>query len=83
LSTENLNLPKGRSRKLMPKFIGPYKVTNGHPNELRYTLDLPPELKAQRIHPLFHVMRLHPFNKNDNKIFLKHKVHVFYDFSDA
>lgn len=26
LSTENLNLPKGRARKLMPKFIGPYTV---------------------------------------------------------
>ena len=27
LSTKNLNLPKGRARKLCPKFIGPYKVT--------------------------------------------------------
>src|SRR3984957_8276768 len=25
LSTDNLNLPKNRSRKLMPKYIGPYK----------------------------------------------------------
>ena len=46
LSTKNLNLPKGRSRKLMPKFIGPYKVTENHPNESKYTLDLPPELKV-------------------------------------
>ena len=46
LSTENLTLPKGRSRKLMPKFIGPYVVTADHPRESRYTLDLPPELKA-------------------------------------
>ena len=30
LSTENLNLPKNRSRKLMPKYIGPYKVTACH-----------------------------------------------------
>ena len=46
LSTENLNLPKNRSRKLMPKYIGPYKVTACHPEKSRYTLDLPPELKA-------------------------------------
>ena len=30
LSTENLVLPKGRLRKLMPKFIGPYPVTKIH-----------------------------------------------------
>src|ERR1700690_3166964 len=30
LSTKNLALPKGRSRKLMPKFIGPYPVTKIH-----------------------------------------------------
>jgi hypothetical protein len=51
LLTENLNLPKGRSRKLIPKYIGPYVVTKSRPKESRYTLDLPPELKARRIHP--------------------------------
>jgi hypothetical protein len=35
LSTENLALPKGRSRKLMPKFIGPYMVTADHPQEVQ------------------------------------------------
>jgi hypothetical protein len=83
LSTENLNLPKGRSRKLMPKFVGPYEVTAGHLNESRYTLELPPELKGQRIHPSFHVTRLRPFNKNDDTLFSKRKVHAFYDFGDA
>ena len=28
LSTVNLNLPKRRARKLAPKYIGPFKVTN-------------------------------------------------------
>src|ERR1700722_5315656 len=69
LSTDNLNLPKNRSRKLMPKYIGPYKITQSYPNESRYTLDLPPELKAQRIHPLFHVSRLCTFNVNDDNLF--------------
>jgi hypothetical protein len=46
LSTENLSLPKGQTRKLMPKYIGPYKVMAAYPEESRYTLDLSPELKA-------------------------------------
>jgi hypothetical protein len=83
LSTENLNLPKGRSRKLMPKFIGPYKVTESHPNESKYTLDLPPELKARRIHPSFHATQLCPHNKNDDVLFPKRKVRAYYDFRDA
>ena len=83
LSTENLTLPKGRSRKLMPKFIGPYPVTKIHSPESRYDLDLPAELKAQRIHPSFHISCLRPFNKNDNKVFPKREVRAYYDFGDA
>src|SRR5882762_9524223 len=83
LSTENLNLPKNRSRKLMPKFIGPYKVTHSYPEESRYTLELPDKLKTRRIHPSFHVSCLCPFKKNDNKIFPKCKVHTYYGFGDA
>ncbi|GBE83164.1 Transposon Ty3-G Gag-Pol polyprotein [Sparassis crispa] len=30
LSMQNLALPKGRARKLMPKFIGPYEITDVH-----------------------------------------------------
>ena len=67
----------------MPKFIGPYKVTKSHPEILRYTLDLPPELKARRIVPLFHVSLLCQYHKSDDAIFPKHEVCAFYDFSDA
>ena len=49
LSTENLSLPKSRTRKLMPKYIGPYKVKSSHPAESKYTLDLPPDLKAYMV----------------------------------
>ena len=31
LSTKNLNLPKGRARKLCPTFVGPYRVHNVYP----------------------------------------------------
>jgi hypothetical protein len=83
LSTENLSLPKSRTRKLMPKYIGPYKVTSSHPAESKYTLDLPPELKARRIHPTFHVSRLRPYTKNDDTVFPKREVRAYYDFGDA
>jgi RNase H-like domain found in reverse transcriptase/Reverse transcriptase (RNA-dependent DNA polymerase)/Integrase zinc binding domain len=83
LSTENLSLPKSRTRKLMPKYIGPYKVTDSHPAESRYTLDLPAELKARRIHPTFHVSRLRPYTKNDDRVFPKREARAYYDFGDA
>src|ERR1700722_5340814 len=83
LSTDNLNLPKNRSRKLMPKYIGPYKITQSYPNESRYTLDLPPESKARRIHLSFHVSRLHTFNMNDDNLFPRREARAYYDFSKA
>jgi hypothetical protein len=30
LSTQNLTLPKGRARKLVPQYIGPYCITEAH-----------------------------------------------------
>src|ERR1700723_1192070 len=83
LFTDNLNLPKNRSRKLMPKYIGPYKITQSYTNESRYILDLPPELKARRIHPSFHVSRLHTFNMNDDNFFPRHEVRAYYDFGKS
>src|SRR6202453_3192223 len=67
----------------MPKYIGPYKVTKSHPEESRYTLELPPELVARKIHPSFHVGRLHHYNKNDDNIFPKCEARAYYDFGDA
>ncbi|GBE82281.1 hypothetical protein SCP_0406650 [Sparassis crispa] len=58
LSTQNLALPKGRARKLMPKFIGPYEITDVHAATSNYTLELPQELKDRRILPTFHVSLL-------------------------
>ena len=47
LSTQNLTLPKGRVRKLVPKYIGPYKVVKAHNEASTVTLELPPALIAQ------------------------------------
>ena len=47
LSTQNLTLPKGRARKLVPKYIGTYKVVKAHNKASTVTLELPPVLVAQ------------------------------------
>jgi hypothetical protein len=49
LSTKHLHLKaRGRSKKLRPRFIGPFAVSALHgPNAVR--LDLPPEVKCHRV----------------------------------
>ena len=54
LSTQNLTLPKGRVRKLVPKYIGLYKVVKAHNKASTVTLKLPPALIARRISLTFH-----------------------------
>jgi hypothetical protein len=46
LLTKNLMLPKGHASKLLPKFIGPYKVLWALPETSNNVLDLPKELNA-------------------------------------
>ena len=46
LSMQNLTLPKGRARKLVPKYIGPYKVVEAHNEASMVTLELPSALVA-------------------------------------
>ena len=80
LSTKNLNLPKGRARKLCPKFIGPYKVLEAFPETSDYILELPEALRARRIHSKFHVALLRPYHASDDALF-PNRVHPEpYDF---
>jgi hypothetical protein len=82
LSTENLNLPKARARKLMPKYIGPYKIKSCDRELSKYTLELPDELVKRRIHPTFHASRLRPAIPNDDVRFPNREATFFYDFGD-
>jgi len=82
LSTADLNLPKGRARKLMPKFVGPYRVLESHPATSTYKLALPEGLAKRRIHPTFHVSKLRRCEKNDDKLFPHREAKVWYDFGD-
>lgn len=80
LSTKNLNLPKGRARKLCPKFVGPYKVLDAHPATSTYKLELPAALQERRINPTFHVSLLRPYNATNDALF-PNRVHPEpYDF---
>jgi len=65
LATKNLSLPKGRASKLVPKYVGPYKVLQAYPETSNYTLELPSELVKRQVHPKFHVslLRLHKPNE--------------------
>jgi hypothetical protein len=56
LSTKNLK-KKGRSEKLLPRFIGPYTIIE-RINDVAYKIDLPSSL---RIHNVFHVSLLKPY----------------------
>jgi len=80
LSTKNLSLPKGRVSKLMPKYVGPYKVLQAYPKTSNYTLELPSELVRRRVHPKFHVSLLRPHQSNDNALFPNRASVDAYDF---
>ena len=46
LSMEKLSLQKGRARKLLPRYLGPYKMLAANHLSLTYKIELPPDLKA-------------------------------------
>jgi hypothetical protein len=80
LSTENLTMPKGRVRKLMPKFVGPFTVQRADHKHSNYMLELPPEMTARRINPTFHTSVLRPFEPNDNERFPHRDTTYLYDY---
>ena len=82
LSNKNLALPKGRARKLMPRFLGPYKVLKAMNDSSNVTLELPPELKDRRISPTFHTNLVRPYVKNNDILFPKREARSYYDFGN-
>ena len=80
VSTKNLNLPKGRARKLCPKYVGPYKVLQTRPETSNYTLELPAALQERRIHPTFHVSLLRPYQASNDALFPNRAQPEPYDF---
>ena len=79
LSTKNLPMPKGQARKLISKYIGLIKVMRQHTVSDTYTLNLPDQLKAHRVHPMFHVGLLWAHEPNNDIMFLRRNTQAFYD----
>ena len=75
LSTVNLTMPKGRARKLVPRYIGPMKVLKSDGANDTYTLELLEELHKRHIHPMFYIGLLCQYERNDDILFC----HIPYD----
>jgi hypothetical protein len=80
LSTKNLSLPKGRAGKLLPKYVGPYKVQKAFPHCSDYELELPEVLASRRVHNRFHVSLLRPYVANCDNMFPNRSQPGPYDF---
>jgi hypothetical protein len=79
LSTKNLKMPKGRVKKLTPKYIGPFKISESNPESSTVLLDLPEDLRNRRLHPRFHTNLIRPHFPNDSELFPNRQIGQFYD----
>ena len=68
LSSKNISFPKGLARKLIPKFLGPYKVLQDFGNS-SFKVELPPHLKRRGVHDVFHSSLLRIHIPNDDRLF--------------
>jgi hypothetical protein len=62
LSSKNITFQTSGSRKFLPKFIGPFKVDK-LVGKVAVKLQLP---STYRIHPVFHVSLLRPYNRTEH-----------------
>lgn len=83
LLTGDLNLPKGRVKKLTLHFIGPYKVLEAHSDMSNYKLDLSKNLKKCGIHPVFHISCLCCHKLNNDELFPHQDTQVYYDLGTS
>ena len=79
--TKNLALPKGWAKKLLPRYIGLYKVVEMHTAALTITLELLPELVSRWVHLTFHVSLIWAYMANNDERFPHLDMQSYYDFS--
>ena len=68
LSSKNISFPKGLARKLIPKYLGPYKILKDFGNS-SFKLELPHHLKKRGVHDVFHASLLRIHVPNDDRLF--------------
>ena len=71
LSTKNISLPKGRARKLAPKYLGPFAAISMKvlKDGATYQLDLGDGLLKRGVNRSFHASLLKPHIPNDDRRF--------------
>jgi len=69
LSTKNISLPKGRARKLSPKYLGPFPITKVIKEGATYQLGLSDELIKRGVNRAFHASLLRPHVPSDDRRF--------------
>nr|GAT56033.1 predicted protein [Mycena chlorophos] len=80
LSAKNLSLPKARAKKLLPTFVGPYRVQKAFPDTSNYQLELPALLVDRGVHNRFHVSLLRPYVASSDELFPGRELPNPYDF---
>jgi hypothetical protein len=68
LSTQNISFPKGLARKLIPKYIGPYRILDEFGNS-SFRLELSDRLKQRGVRDVFHSSLLREHIPNDDRLF--------------
>ncbi len=63
--------PKGLACKLIPKYIGPYKIVKDFGNR-SFKIELPASLRQRGIHDVFHSSLLRVHHPNDDRLFPGH-----------
>jgi hypothetical protein len=81
VSTSDLSLPKGHASKLLPKYIGPFRVLDTQLEVSAYLIELPAQLKAWRFHNRFHCSKLCTYSANNDALFPHWEAHPYYDYS--
>jgi len=64
LSTENINL-LNTSRKLKPKWVGPFRIQHVNRKRNNYTLDVSMDSRLSLIYNTFHISKIKPYVEND------------------
>ena len=80
LLTETLAMPKGRVKKLLPRFIGPFTITKADKCTSNYQLELPDEMRSHHICNRFHANQLRPCLENDESLFPGCEAKYYYDY---
>lgn len=63
---EYKNKDQHRVTKFMPRFDGPYQITDVHNEASTVTLDMP---NAPNLFPTFHISNIKPWHANDDEKF--------------